>query len=258
MLRKRSLHVCAVLLLAACEGGFLPLRSKFDVGRDPMVVFTGGEPTAGDLFALSPDGGKAIPITFSAVSEMRPALAPGGDAIAFLRAGSLSDSVAASVWVLSLTSGAERPIELPAGAGPPERVGWTMDGTALVVRAGGRVYRGDPAGVEGISRPVAEGERAAADSVLAVLLGAPAFAQVVPCSIPDDLCVLADSGPAALLARGASEPARWGSDSVAYLQGHSLVVRPVGPGRARVVNWSGLPARPRQLTMFPGASAEPR
>ncbi|HWB40341.1 MAG TPA: hypothetical protein VG500_03730 [Gemmatimonadales bacterium] len=250
--------VGGALLLAACEGGYLPLRGKIAVGRDPLLVFVGGPPSSGDLYLLPAAGGSALPITFSAVGEMHPALAPDGGAVAFLRAGSLDDSLPASVWVMSLSRGAERAIDLPAGAGPPERVGWATDGRSLVVRAGGRLYRAEAPPGAGTAGPLAGAERAAAESVLAVLLGRPAFAQVVPCTSPGDLCVRGDTGTTALLARGAREPIRWGDDSVAYLEGETLVVRPVGPGRARSVEWSNMPARPRQFSMFAGATAEPR
>ena len=62
---------------------------------------------------------QAIPITFSTVGEMRPALSPDGGAVAFLRAGSLTDSAPVSVWVLNLINGAERQIGLPEDAGRP-------------------------------------------------------------------------------------------------------------------------------------------
>jgi len=99
------------------------------------------------------------------------------------------------------------------------------------------------------------------DTVLDVACGpglvVSAFARVVPCEDPADLCVVGDSGAPALLAEDAGDAARWGDDSVAYLTGGRLVVRPVGPGHPRVVAWSGVPPRPRQLTVFPGAT-EPR
>jgi hypothetical protein len=248
----------ALLLLAACEGGFLPLRGKIDVGRDPMVVFVGGPAAAGDLYALPADGGRAIAITFSPVGEMHPAVAPDGGAVAFLRAASLGDSVPAGVWVLNLANGRERQIELPATAGRPEELGWSNDGGWLVVRAGGQLYRAEPPPATETARPVAATERAAAESALAVLLGRPAFARVVPCEQAEALCVVGDTGAPALLAAGAREPARWGDDSVAYLEGDRLVVRPLGPGRTRRVRWTGVPVRPRQLSMFAGATAEPR
>ncbi|MGH7580484.1 MAG: hypothetical protein ACREM9_09965, partial [Gemmatimonadales bacterium] len=130
-----------LLLLLACEGGFLPLRGKIDVGRDPMLVFVGGLAPAGDLYLLPATGGQPIPISFSAVAEMHPALAPDGGAVAFLRAGAIGDSVPASVWVMNLSSGGERRVELPGDAGVPEQVGWAADGRSVVVRSGGRLYR---------------------------------------------------------------------------------------------------------------------
>lgn len=223
-----------------------------------MVVFVGGDaPAGGDLYALQADGGGAIPFTFSVVGEMRPTLSPTGGQIAFLRGGSLTDSLPASVWVLNLTNGAERQVRLPLGAGRPEAVGWDEGGAALVVRTAAGIYRASAPPEQGEAAPVPGPERAAAESSLAVLLGSPAFARVVPCVDPADLCVVGDSGAPALLAEDASDAARWGGDSVAYLAGGRLVVRPVGPGRVRVIDWSGVPARPRQLTVFPGAT-EPR
>jgi hypothetical protein len=248
-----------VLLLVACESTFLPLRGQFEVGHDPMVVFVGGDdPAGGDLYAVPTSGGRAIPITFSPVGEMRPALSPDGGAVAFLRAGSLTDSVPASVWVLNLINGAERQVRLPEDAGPPEQVGWTDGGRSLVVGAGGRLYRAEAPPAAGIARPVPVAQRASAESALAVLLGRPVFARAVACANPEDLCVVGDTGSPALFARGAREPARWGDDSVAYLEGDRLMVRPLGAGRARQVEWSALPARPRQLSVFAGATVEPR
>jgi len=256
---RRVRHAGGLLLLAACESTFLPIRGKFEVGRDPMVVFVGGDEAAGgDLYAVSTSGGGAIPITFTTVGEMRPALSPDGGAVAFLRAGSLTDTTPASVWVLNLMNGAEREVELPEDAGRPEQVGWTDRGRSLVIRAGGRHYRTEAPPAEGPARPVPATQRASAESALAVLLGRPAFGRAVPCPHPEDLCVVGDTGPPALFARGAREPARWGDDSVAYLEGDRLVVRPLAAGRARQVEWSTLPARPRQPTVFAGATVEPR
>jgi hypothetical protein len=242
-----------LLLLLACEGGFLPLRGKIDVGSDPMVVFVGGEPTGSDLYALPASGGRPLAITFSPVAERRPALAPDGGAVAFLRAGSIGDSTSASVWVLNLLNGAERQVELGADA-PPEQVAWWRDGRSLVVRAGGRLYRAPAPPDDGAGQPIEGSERAPAESTLAVLVGEPAFARVLPCDDPANLCATGADGTPAMLAAGAREPARWGKDSVAYLKGDRLVVRPVGPGRSRTVEWNGAPARPRQFTMFEGAT----
>jgi hypothetical protein len=91
-----------------------------------------------------------------------------------------------------------------------------------------------------------------------VLLGSPAFARAVPCANAEDLCVVDNTGLPTLFARGAREPARWGGDSVAYLEGDRLVVRPLAAGRARQVEWSAVPTRPRQPSVFAGATGEPR
>src|SRR5918992_6023583 len=160
MLRPLLLAVAAGLVLAACERGFLPLGGRFEVGRDPMVIFVGGDaPAGGDLYALQADGGSAIPITFSVVGEMRPSLSPDGGQVAFLRGGTLTDTLPASVWVLNLVSGAERQVSLPLEAGRPEQVGWSPDGAALGVRAAAGVFRaaappagGDPQSLSGPAR----------------------------------------------------------------------------------------------------------
>jgi hypothetical protein len=253
---ERVRLAAGLLLLVACESSFLPLRGRLDVGRDPMVVLVGGDGVAGgDLYVLSTAGGPVIPITFSAVGEMRPALSPDGGAVAFLRGASLSDSAPATVWVMNLKNGADRQIGLPPGAGRPERVAWSDGGRSLVLRAGGRLYRAPAPPAGGDARPVPGAEQAAAESSLAVLLGRPVFARAVPCRNTGDLCVAADTGSPSLLARNARDPARWGDDSVAYLEGDRLVVRPLAAGRARVVEWSAAPARPRQPAVFAGPIA---
>jgi hypothetical protein len=245
--------VAASLALAACDRGFLPLGGRFEIGRDPMVIFVGGDMSAGgDLFALQADGGRAIPLTFSVVGELRPSLSPDGGQVAFLRAGTLTDTVPASVWVLNLVNGAERQVPLPLGAGRPEQVGWSADGTGLLLRTSRGIYAEPAPPAHGETLALTGPAHAAAESSLAVLLGNPAFARVVPCDDPADLCVVGDSGAPALLAKEAGDAARWGDDSVAYLEGSRLVVRPVGPGHPRVILWTGVPERPRQLTVFPG------
>ena len=249
--------LAASLALAACEHGFLPLGGQFEVGRDPMIIFVGGDAVAGgDLYVLQADGGPAMPITFSVVGEMRPSLSPDGRRVAFLRGASLTDSLPATVWVLDLMNGAEWQVGLPLRDGRPEQVGWSRDGDP-VVRTEGGIYQAGASPADDEARRVVGPARAAAESSLAVLLGRPAFARVVPCAAPSDLCVAGDTGAPVLLAEDASDAARWGDDSVAYLTGGRLVVRPVGAGRPRVIQWSGVPPRPRQLSVFPGAT-EPR
>ena len=249
-MRGRAL---ALLALAGCQGALPPLRDEIEPGTDPYVVFVGGTARAGgDLYAVPAAGGPALQITYSAVGEMRPALAPDGGAVAFLRGASLRDSTPGTVWVMNLLSGTERQLRLPRDAGPPERVGWVEGGRNLVVEAGGALYRAPAPPAGGAARPVPPSERKAAESALAVVLGEPAFARVVPCANPGDLCVVADTGAPVLLAPGARDAARWGPDSVGYVSGGELRVRPLGPGRERRIPVSAGPRAVRQMTVFPG------
>jgi hypothetical protein len=228
------------------------MRGQAEVGRDAYAVFVGGSGLSSDLYAVRDDGGPAIPLTYTPVAELDPAVSPNGGMVAFLRARSLSDSTPATVWVLNLLSGADRELELPKGAGAPLQLGWTQDGTSIIVRAERGLYRLSASSSHVASGPVLEAERALAESSLAVLLGDPVFARVVPCQTAGELCVKADSGAPGFLARGAEQALRWGPDSVALLIGQRLDIRPLGPGRPRRLAWSRLPEHPRQVTFFPG------
>lgn len=239
------------LIVTACEGTLPPLRGMAEPGRDAIVVFVGGDGKAGgDLFAALAAGGEPVPLTFTGVGEMRPALAPDGGALAFLRSGSLEDSTPSGVWVLNLVNGAEREVALPKAAGTPFRVAWSADGRSLVVATSRGLYRAPAPPDRGEAAAVAAGARAAAESSLAVLLGSPVFGRAVGCAKPGDLCVVGDTGGPALLAAGARDPVRWGPDSVGYFRGDALLVRPLGPGRERRVELSAAPRRPRDPTVF--------
>jgi len=239
-----------LLLLPACAG-ISPLRGRAVVGRDAYVIFVGDGPGGqADLYGVRTDGGPVFQITFTSVREAAPALSPDGGTVAFLRAGSTTDSAPARVWVLNLLSGAERELPLPPGGAHPERVAWSADGKMIYVRAGETVWdlRAPPAA--SAPRALAGPARAAAESSLAVYLGDPPFGRAVPCGAA--LCVRTDTGPPAPFADDAHDPVRWGPDSVGFLSGGDLLVRPLGPGRGRRVEWSGGPAKPRELTAFLG------
>jgi hypothetical protein len=153
---------------------------------------------------------------------------------------------------LNLLSGADRELRLPKDAGTPRQVGWSRDGRSLVVRTKEGLYHlnAPPAHPEPV---LTQGsERAAAESTLAVLLGDPVFARVVPCNIAGELCVAGATGSPGFLARGARQAVRWGRDSVALLIGTRVEIRPLGPGRPRRLTWSSLPKDPRELTYFEG------
>lgn len=250
-MRGKKYRLPLVLFMVACDPTLPPLRGQMEVGRDPYAVFVGGRGPNSDLYAIRPDGGRPVAITFTNVAELRPALSPDGGLLAFLRGASLSDSTPATVWVMNLLSGSERELVLPKGAGQPLRVGWAPDGAAMIVAATGGLYRLHPPPARAEARVVAASERAGADSSLAVLLGQPVFAQIVPCASPADLCVTGDSGPATL-ARGAHDPVRWGDDSVAFFVGDELEIRPLARGRPRRLVWSNPPEQPRGMTFFAG------
>jgi hypothetical protein len=244
-----SVLVPLTVFLLAC-GTLPPLRGKIDVGRESFAVFVGGS-GMGDLYAVRGDGGPAFPITYTTVAELGPQLAPNGTDLAFLRGKSLRDSTPATVWVMNLLDGRERELRLPKEAGAPQRVGWSQDGRSLVVGTASGLYRLNAPPERPNPQPVALPEQAAAESSLAVLLGDPVFAQVVPCERPSDLCVMTAKRQRGILAQAARDPVRWGPDSVAVLVGGDLVqIRPLARGRPRVLNWSEVPPKPRQMTYF--------
>jgi hypothetical protein len=240
------------LVLSACDPTLPPLRGQVDIGSDPYAVFVGGGTHNSDLYAVRPDGGPAIPITFSSVAELRPALSPDGRRLAFLRGASLDDATPTTVWLMNLRSGSERELILPAGAGRPTRVGWEREGKLLVVQTENGLYRVSPPPGRPVIEPVPEAERAAAESSLAILLGDPVFTSVVPCKDRRDLCLVGGTGRTALLAESVRDPLRWGSDSVAFFVGDRLQIRPLSQGRPRLLLMTDGPERPREMTFFEG------
>lgn len=244
-----------LLLLIAC-GTVPPLRGKIEVGRDAYAVFVGGSGMNGDLYAVRSDGGPAIPITFTPVAEVAPALAPSGGEVAFLRGRSLRDSTPATVWVMNLLNGAERELYLPKEAGAPQRVGWSWDGKSIIVGATNGLYRFNAPPSRPKPQPVPPEEQPAAESTLAVLVGDPVFARIVSCRRGTYLCVETGRGAPGILAQSARDPARWGPDSVAFFVGEMLQIRPLARGRPRLLNWHDVPARPRQMTFFEGSPEE--
>ena len=240
----------------AC-GTLPPLRGKIDVGRESYALFVGGSGLGGDLYAVRADGGPAYQITYTTVAELRPTLSPDGAEVAFFRGQSLRDSTPATLWVLNLLNGADRELRLPKDAGLLERVAWSSDGIALLVKTSKDLYRVEAPPAKPNAKSVPPGERAAAESSLAVLLGDPVFARVVPCPQAGDLCVIPRSGRPGILAQAATDPVRSGNDSVAFFTGELLQIRPLAKGRPRLLHWSEVPARPRQVTYFQGSATRP-
>jgi hypothetical protein len=227
-----------------------------EIGKDPYAVFVGGKGPNSDLYAVRPDGGPPVRITFTNVAELAPALSPDGGGLAFLRGTSLTDSTPASIWVMNLLSGSERELSLPKGAGRPIAVGWGSDGRSLIVSASKGLFGFNAPPAEPDPRPVPMAERVRAESSLAVLLGDPVFTRVVPCKARGDLCVVGATGKPRLLAQAVRDPARWGGDSVAFFVGDWLQIRPLGPGRPRILMMTQPPERPRGMTFFEGTREE--
>ena len=251
---RRSLSVLLpALALAACS--LPPLRGKAEIGKDRYAVFAADVPGGTDLFAVLPTGGAPIPLTFSPVEESDPALSPDGATVLFLRHERRGSEDHRTVWLLNLLSGIERELVLPASwKAVPERAAWSADGHVVYVRTIG----GTPRATARFAAPPADGtpalvtgaEQARADSSFLVLLGSPAFAAVAECG--DGLCTVGADGASTPLASPAREPARWGADSVGYFTGDRFAIRPLGPGRTRILEWSPAPANPRHVTFFPG------
>jgi len=251
----RALLALAVLGSLACRPSFSPLQNRIAVGAEPFVVFTGdGEADVGDLFAAAAAGGRVFPVTFTRLHETMPALAPDGIELAFLRTRHAADSADVRVVVVNLSSGVERTLFRASEAEHVRHIGWSADGALLVATNAG-VYRYESPGYSASRVATLPSAVAEADSAFGVYVGSPPFARVRECTWPGTesaVCVIPRAGEEALLASGASDPVRWGSDSVAYFQGDDLVVRPLGKGSPRRVVLSSAPRHPRLPTYFAG------
>jgi hypothetical protein len=241
----------ALLLLVGCRGTLSPLSNRLKVGEEAYVVFTAdGEDGKGDLFASPAAGGKTFQVTFTRVDERAPALSPDGVVLAFLRSVAPGDTSGVSVVLLNLLSGAERRVEAPPGAAS---LAWSSDGTALLVRTGSGILRSaappQPMNLE----PVPASGQDQADSLFRVLLGDPAVGEAGRCVSGTGVCARLANGDSLTLSIEGSDPARWGTDSVAYLERGRFVVRPLGGGATRTVSWTGSIGHPRGLTYFGGA-----
>lgn len=240
------------LALAGCSG-LPPLRHKLEVGRDAYVVLVADAPDGrGDLWAMNTEGSDVVQVTFSLPAEWSPRLSPSGDVIAFLRSREQGDTARTRIWLMNLLNGSEREVTLPDSSGAPTALAWASGGRSLIVRTTRTIFRVNAPPMPPEPAEVPAGERPAAEEALAVRVGSPAFARIAPCEETTALCVFPDSGPPATLADGATSPARWGDDSLAYERDGDLVVRPVGPGRERLVRWRSSLVNPRDLTVFTG------
>jgi hypothetical protein len=238
-----------LLLFTAC--GVTPLTNHVKIGEEPFVIVVGeGPDRQTDLFAAPAGGGTFFRLTFSPPEERFPAIAPAGDKVAFLRAAGGRRGPPWALVILDLLTNGESVSLLPPEAGAPERVGWSRDGSRVVVSAGGFFAR-PVTSEERFLRGVPEDSSALADSVSRPLLGEPPRGVVRECA-SGGLCIVAATGEITPLDSGATGATRWGADSVGYFMGSAFEVRPLAGGTARRPAWTASPAGLRQLTHHPG------
>ncbi|MEO8451055.1 MAG: hypothetical protein ABI647_14755 [Gemmatimonadota bacterium] len=241
-------RLAAVLLASACT--VTPLTNKVAPGNDAFVVVVGeGDDGATDLFAAPAGGGAFTRFTFNRPAEDLPRLDPAGTRLAFLRRGADRDS-AVSLVVLDLRDNGEERVILPPPMPYPTGLGWSRDGSALIVRAG-QLYRLPASPKLGKVVPVPATEAAGADSLLDELLGDPPQGVARLCG--GRACIVAIGGDSLMLGEAARDPVRWGPDSVAYFVGDAVEIRPLAGGRTRRPTWSGMPLHARLLTYHPGS-----
>ena len=239
------------MLLTGCT--LPPLRGKVEIGTDAYAVVTADGGGGRDLYIIRGDDGTATAITFTPTAESGARLSPDGGAVTFLREEpgvESRESRVESVWVMNLLSGAER--QLPAPSTPVSAVAWSSDGTRIFGRSSDG-YFAWPA-------PPQSGEpdflfsSPDADSAFQVLLGSPAFARIAACPADEaSLCAVRRSGIGQVLARGAHSPARWGSDSVAWILDGEIEARPLGDGVARRIQPEPALTGMRGLDYFEGS-----
>lgn len=247
-------YALGLLLLAGCRGSLSPLSNKIEVGKDPYMVFTAdGEGGVGDLFASPLQGETQFQVTFSRVDERLPALSPDGSMLIFVRSKFPGDTGDVSVVVMNLLNGAERQMPLPAGF-HPQATAWAADGQHLYLRGAAGVLAAAAPPARGTFEPVDPAGRSAADSALAVLLGDPPLAEVVPCPSGAGVCARLGNDSVVTVAEEGASPVQWPGDSIAYLEKDAWTVRPLAGGKTRVIHWLRPPSHIRELTTFRGAA----
>lgn len=246
--RRFTTATAVGLLLGACS--LSPLNRRIEVGEEPYAVFVAeGRDGWTDLFATLPGGGDPVRLTFTALVESRPRLTSRGDVVAFVRerrSGGEADLV-----VMNLLNGAERVLEMPPEAGPIEALGWSDDDRAIYLRTAAGHWRISAPPAPATVALLGAADLPAADSALAILLGTPAFARATLCD-SGGVCVVGPSGTATPLSEQGSGPFRWGRDSVAWFEDGAIVVRALGPGIPRRIEWTAELSNARE-----GSYAEP-
>jgi hypothetical protein len=242
----------ALVLLSSCTGSLSPLSHKLKLGEEPYFVFAAdGEDGQGDLFASPAVGGQLFQFTFTRLDERLPRLAPDGSLLVFARAPSRDDSDHVEVWVMNLINGAERRLA-DAGATRPLALAWSPDARTVYIRTGTGILSTPAPPAAPNLVPVEGSARPAADSAFSVPVGDPPQGEVMACPTVKGLCLRPLEGPLVVLDTAASQPVRWGADSVAYLLDGAFVIRPLGGGKMRALRWTRPVGNVRELTYFEG------
>ena len=265
---RLSLLTVPCSLFTSCS--VTPLTNKIQVGEEAFVVAVGeGSDGMTDLYAAPAGGGAFSRLTFNRPAEAAPRLSAAGTRLVYLRSSPVETAdPEPQVVVLDLRTGAERGFRMPRTSGASRAVAWLPGDSAVAVRTDSGLFllvpaRGDPA-------PRLHGaDSARADSALGVPLGAPVAAMVVSCAAVEvagrsvapaggGLCVRTAGDEIAPLDSLGRDPVRWGADSVGYFTRAGFEVRPLAGGRSRRPEWSGAPARLRQLSYAAAPAAAAR
>ncbi|MDZ4258773.1 MAG: hypothetical protein U0974_15605 [Gemmatimonadales bacterium] len=235
-LHRRARHIAtlAPLLIIGCA--FSPLSNRIEVGEEAFVVFVATGPDGNtDLYATPAGGGTTARITFTPLTESRPALSGRGDMLIFMRSASGDSATTGDLVVMNLLNGAERTLPLPAEIGSVERLAWGSGDTMIIVGTAAGIWEITPPPAEPTARRLTGPALTEADSLLGTWLGEPRFARAFNCPAAGGVCLIGPSGDTTSLTSRGRDPFRWGSDSVAWFEGEEMMVRGLGPGIARTV-----------------------
>jgi hypothetical protein len=237
------------MLLAGC--GVTPLTNRIKIGEEAFVIAVGEGPDGQtDLYAAPAGGGAFARLTFNRPEERLPKISPDGGSVSFLRATAGTNGPPWSLVILDLRNNAERATPLPPEVGELVRLGWSRDGTRVVLSSDGYFVATAPPAAPAFGRFPAD-SLALADSLSREILGDPPQGVVGEC-LGGGLCILAGTGEITPLDSAARDAVRWGADSVGYFLPDGFEVRPLAGGHSRRPAWAGAPARLRQLTHHPG------
>jgi len=245
-------RLSSLVLLTACS--LPPLRGKAEIGKDSYAVVAADGNGGGDLYGVVGTGNEVVQLTWTPVREFAPALSPDGGMLAFLRGPAPGGQGRPSVWVINLLGGSERELALPDSVTETLlKLAWSADGQTVYGETEAGLWQWPAPPRKPAPQQVAPGERPRADSALTVLLGSPAFASVAGCDTAGArFCVETGDGRREPLSPGATAPARWGADSLAWIEDGKIEIRPLAGGAARLVELTGSAASPISITYFPG------